>query len=405
MPISFNNVLIIAAVAVVVPLLLGMAPRLRLPAVVLEILGGIIVGPYVLGWVHLDAAAQVLSDLGLGFLLFLAGFEIDVERLRGRPLALAGIAFAVSAALSLGISYFLQAVGLIYNGLLISIVLMATSLGVLVPLLTDMGEAETSFGQLVMGAGTVAELIPIVLISIFFSAKSTDPRTQFGLFGAFALLALAAGVAFNQMNRRRRYIDILQRFEDTSSQLRVRIALTTALGFGVLALQFGFATILGAFLAGVVVKMADRLDPAAHPQYRAKLEAIGFGFLIPIFFVATGVDLDIGALGGSTRAGVAVFVFLLALLVIRGLPAVLYVPLIGRRRAAAAGLFQATSLPFIIVAAEIGTATGQLRSSTAAALILAGLLSVILYPLAGLRVMTTTDWLPRIGRIRRCRRS
>jgi len=387
--ISFTSLLIVGAVAVAVPLLLGLVPAVKVPAVVLEILGGVLVGPAVLGWVHLDVAVRVTADLGLGFLLFMAGYEIDLRRFDRRVLLLVGRAFAASVALALLVAYGLQLGGQVKDGLLVGITLMATSLGVLVPILKDAGQTETGFGRLIMAAGSVAELAPLVLLSVFFSASSADPPVDLGLLAGFVAFTVAVVV----VTQRVRVLDPLrqavQRLENTSSQLRVRLAITFALAFAVAAEHFGLATILGAFLAGVIVRRTDEV-PASQEVFQGKLEAIGFGFLIPVFFVSTGAGLDVASLFRSERAIILVPVFLVALLVVRGLPALLYTRAVGRTRAIAVGFMQATSLTFIVVATVIGVQTGHQRPSTAAALVVAGLLSVVIYPPAALRVLKST---------------
>ena len=176
------------------------------------------------------------------------------------------------------------------------------------------------------------------------------------------------------------------RLEDTSAQLRVRLAITFALAFAVVAEHFGLATILGTFLAGIIVRRTGQ-SQASQEVLHGKLEAIGFGFLIPVFFVSTGVGLDIDALFRSSRAILLVPVFLVALLVVRGLPALLYVRAVGRTHALAAGFLQATSLTFIVVATIIGVETNHQRSSTATALVVAGLLSVVIYPPIALQLL------------------
>ncbi len=193
--ISFTGLLIVGVVAVAVPLLLGLVPAVKLPAVVLEILGGILVGPAVLGWVHLDVAVQVVSDLGLGFLLFMAGYEIDLRRFDRRLLILVGRAYAVSAVLALLVAYGFRLGGEVRDGLLVGITLMSTSLGVLVPILNDAEQTETYFGRLIMAAGSLAELAPLVLLSVFFSASSKNPATELGLLAAFVALTVVVVVA------------------------------------------------------------------------------------------------------------------------------------------------------------------------------------------------------------------
>ena len=384
--ISFNSLLIVGAVAVAVPLILGLVPAVKVPAVVLEILGGILVGPAVLGWVHLDVAVRVVSDLGLGFLLFLAGFEIDLRRFDRRILVLVSRAFVLSAMLALLVAYGLQLGGQIRDGLLVAITLMATSLGVLVPILKDADQTETNFGRLIMAAGSLAELAPLVLLSVFFSASSKNPAVDLGLLAGFVTFTAVVVVVTQRIREWGPMRAVVHRLENTSSQLRVRLAITFALAFGVVAEHFGLATILGAFLAGVIVRRTDE-TPASQEEFQGKLEAIGFGFLIPVFFVSTGAGLDMAALFHSTRAIILVPVFLVALLLVRGLPALLYVRVVGRTRAIAAGFMQGTSLTFIVVATTIGIQTGHQRTSTAAALVVAGLLSVIIYPPVALRML------------------
>jgi Kef-type K+ transport system membrane component KefB len=384
--ISFNSLLIVGAVAVAVPLLLGLVPAVKVPGVVLEILGGILVGPTVLGWVHLDVAVRVVADLGLGFLLFMAGFEIDLRQFDRRVLILVSRAFVLSAMLALLVAYGLQLGDQVKDGLLVGITLMATALGVLVPILKDASHTGTNFGRLIMAAGSLAELAPLVLLSVFFSASSKNPAADLGLLAGFVAFTVVVVVVTQRVRGWGPLRAVVHRLENTSSQLRIRLAITFALAFSVVAEHFGLATILGAFLAGVIVRRTDE-TPASQQEFQGKLEAIGFGFLIPVFFVSTGAGLDIASLFHSTRALILVPVFLVALLVVRGVPALLYVRAVGRTRAVAAGFMQATSLTFIVVATTIGIQTGHQRPSTAAALVVAGLLSVIIYPPIALQLL------------------
>jgi Kef-type K+ transport system membrane component KefB len=385
--ISFNSVLIIAAVAVLVPLVLGLVPRLPVPEAALEVIAGILIGPAVLGWVRIDAPVQVLSELGLGMLLFLAGLEIDIERLRGPLARLAVSAFAVSAVLALLCAYAFRLAGQARQPLLLAIILMSTSTGLLLPLLKDAGEGSTSFGQLVMTAAALAEIVPIILLSLFFSVTSATPGAQAVSLAIFIALVVLSGTALAWAHRLEPAGRLLNRLSDSSAQLRVRASLTLALAFGVLAYRFGFASILGAFAAGLLVRIVDLARGSPHPQFRVKLEGIGFGFLIPIFFISTGVAFPLKALLAHPAALAAVPLFLAALLVVRGLPALLYTRFAGGRRAVAAGLLQATTLTFVIVAAQIGLADGKITPTTAASLLTAGLLSAILFPGAAQRLL------------------
>jgi Kef-type K+ transport system membrane component KefB len=389
--VSFNGVLLIGVVAVAVPALCALWPALPVPGAVLEVVAGIIVGPSVLGWVHLNAPVVVLSDLGLGMLLFLAGLEIDVPRLRGPLGRVSATAFAVSVVLGLLCAYVLDVTGVAREPLFVAIVLVSTSAGLLLPLLKDSDLEKTQFGQLVMTAAALAEVIPILLLSLLFSAASKTSAQRAASLGIFLLLLVLIGLALAQVRRLEALERLLTRLDDQSAQLRVRAALTLALGFGVLAYGFGFASILGAFAAGLLVRMIDLQGHAPHPLFEIKLQGIGFGFLIPIFFIATGVQFDLPALLSHPTALAEVPLFLLALLVVRGLPALLYTRLIGRRHARVAGLMQATTLTFVIVATQVGLATGHISTASGAALLAAGLLSATLFPLAAARMLARAD--------------
>jgi Kef-type K+ transport system membrane component KefB len=385
--ISFNGLLIIAGIAVLVPVVLGLLPKVPLPGAVVEVIAGIVVGPSVLGWVHIDAPVQVLSDLGLGMLLFLAGLEIDIKRLLGPLGRLAGWAFGASAVLGIGCAFALSLAGLADRPLFLAIVLMSTSAGLLLPLLKDAGEEDTRFGQLVMTAAALAEVGPILLLSLLFSATSKTTADRLASLAIFLALLAVIGLALGRVRRLDGLERLLNRLEDRSAQLRVRATLTLALGFGVLAYRFGFASILGAFAAGLLVRMIDLSGHAPHPQFQTKLEGIGFGFLVPIFFIATGVQFDLKALLGNPTAIAEVPLFLAALLLARGLPALLYRRFVGRRRAVVAGLMQATTLTFVIVATQIGRAAGQLTATTSASLLTAGLLSAAVFPAASVKLL------------------
>ncbi len=386
--ISFNSVLIIAGIAVLVPVVLGLMPRLPLPDPVLEVIAGIVVGPAVLGWVRVDAPVQVLSDLGLGMLLFLAGLEIDVERLRGPLARLAGAAFAVSVVLALACAYAFRLAGQATHPLLLAIILMSTSAGLLLPLLKDTGQEATQFGQLVMTAAALAEIVPIMLLSLFFSAASKTTADQLVSLAIFLTLLVLIGVALGRVRRLEVPARLLNHLADSSAQLRVRAALTLALACGVLAYRFGFASILGAFAAGLLVRLIEISGHTPHPQFQIKLEGIGFGFLIPIFFITTGVEFQLKALLANPSAIAEVPLFLVALLLVRGLPALLYRRFAGARRAVAAGLLQATTLTFVIVASQIGLLTGKITPTAAASLLAAGLLSAALFPAGAQRIMS-----------------
>ena len=383
--VSFTNLLVVAAVAVLAPLVVGYFPRLRIPAVVLEIIGGIIIGPSVLGWVHIDLPVQILALFGLAFLLFLAGLEIDVHRLRGRLLSYAVLGYLVSLVLGYGAGASFTAAGWVSQPLLLAIALSATSLGLVVPVLKDAGQVDSDVGQSALAAASIADFAAIVLLSLFFSSGGST-GSKVVVLGAFAGLVVVTGLAVSGAARSMRLGQVLLRLQDTTAEIRVRFAVLLLVAFTALAQRFGLEAILGAFLAGAIVGLVDR-DSASHPNFRTKLEAIGYGFLVPVFFVSSGVKLDLAGLLHSPPALVRVPVFLLALLVVRGLPALIGLRANGTRATLALGLLQATSLPFIVTATQIGVTLGKITPVTAAALVCAGLLSVLIFPLIALALL------------------
>ena len=385
--ISFDNLAIVVAVAFACPLLLGLAPALRIPSVVLEIVAGIVLGPSVLGWLHIDAGVQVLSLIGVAFLLLLAGIEIDYHQLRGRQLEVALVAFAISLGIALALSFGLHAAGVVQAPFLTAVILSATSLAVVLPVLKDTNLIESRFGQLVITATSIADVATVVMLSLFFSGKSGGVGTKILLFGGFGLLCLAAVVAIMAGSHVSRISGALLRLQDTTAQIRVRGAFLLLVLFSILAERFGLEAILGTFLAGAVIKLADRDGMMTHSHFHRKLDEAGFGFFIPVFFVASGVRFDGHALFASGSALAKVPLFLGLLLVIRGLPALTFRPLVGARLSKAAGLLLATNLSFVLVASQIGEELGLLSAATAAALVAAAVLSVVVYPLLALGLL------------------
>jgi len=401
---AFDNLLLVMAVAFAAPLVLGLLPRLQLPSVVVEIVAGIVIGPSLLGLAEVDQAVQVVALIGLAFVLFLAGLEIEFSKLRGPLLRLTAAGFALSFALALAVSLGLSAGGLVDTPLLVAIILCATSLGVLVPVLKDAGEISSTFGQLIIAAASIADFGAIILLSLFFSGEGGTGSTLLLLGSLFALAGVVLAVLRGAEHSMRIRADLL-RLQDTTAQIRVRAALLLFVGFAAVAEALGLEVILGAFVAGAIVSLADRDQAMTHPDFRRKLEAIGFGFFIPVFFVSSGVRFDLDALTASASSLLMVPVFLAALVATRGIPAVLYRGRLGTRRTAIAGLMQSTSLPFVVAATAIGQELGLIDAAGSAALVGAGLLSVLLFPLIALTLLRRTTWLTQSSSPSAVRRS
>jgi Kef-type K+ transport system membrane component KefB len=384
---AFDNLLIVVAVAFAAPLLLGFFPMVKLPSVVLEILAGIVIGPSVLGIVEVDEAIEVIAVIGLAFLLFLAGLEIEFDKLRGQVLRLTMMGFAISFVIALLVALLLKGTGLIETPLLVAIILCATSLGVLIPVLKDAGEISSTFGQLIVAAGTIADFGAVILLSIFFSGEGGIGSTLL-LIGSLVALAVVVFIAVKTAERSSVIRRDLVRLQDTTAQIRVRGAVVLLVGFAAIADSLGLETILGAFMAGAILSLLDRDEEMTHPEFRRKLEAVGFGIFIPVFFVTSGVNYDLDALLSSASNVLMVPIFLAALVAVRGLPALLYRRVLDGRHTAIAGLMQATSLPFIVAAVAIGQDLDLIDPAEGAALIGAGLLSVLIFPATGLSLLT-----------------
>jgi Kef-type K+ transport system membrane component KefB len=382
--VSLTSAAVVAAVALLAPLVVTLT-RIRVPEVVLQILLGVLVGPQVLGWARVDEPVAVLSVLGLGFLLLLAGLEIDFDRLRGRVLVLTSGAFAVSSALAVLVGFGLAAAGLVRSPLLIAVILSATSLGIILPLLKDAGALGTPFGQVVVAGASIAEVVPIVLLSLLFTTDPAGSGSRPALLLGFLACVVAVGLLIVGVERSRRIPAALLALQETTAQIRVRGALALLMVLAALATAFGLEAILGAFLAGVVLKLLDRDERRTHRLFRTKLQAVGFGAFVPFFFVATGLALDVRALWTDPGTLAKVPLFLAALLVVRAVPALLYASLAERRtQVVAAGLLQATSLSIPIVAGSIGVQLGLVPPENHVALVAAGLLSVVAFPLLAL---------------------
>ena len=385
--VTFDGLLVVMILAVVIPLALGLFPRLPLPGSVVEIMAGILIGPAVFAWVSQDRAIEVLAKLGVAFLLFLAGLELDFDALRGRPLQFGLIGFAGSIGLGLVVTTPLGLTDVIIDPLLVTIILCATSLGIVMPVLKDANQLSSRLGTLVIASCSVAEFGAIVLLSMFFSGAGTpNPLQTVGKLVILGLAVLVIALVAARAGHWHRLHDAVDRLQDTSAQIRIRIAVLALLALLVLSQELKFDAILGAFMAGALLSALT--DPERDEElggFRHKLDGIGFGFFIPVFFVATGIAFPLDALFSNASAVLRIPLYVILLLIVRGVPALLLRrDGFDRPHMIAAGLLQATSLSFIVVATKIGVAVGELRPVNAASLVAAGMLSVLIFPMAAL---------------------
>src|SRR5829696_2080930 len=376
-PTSFLLVLLAAAVAPILAAAAGRAVSgIVVPVVVIELVLGALIGPDGLDVAEADDILTFLGELGLGFLFFFAGYEIEFDRIRGAPLRLAAAGWVITLALAYTLAGALAAAGVVLSGLLVGSAMTTTALGTLIPVLRDSGQLETNFGRYVLGAGAVGEFGPVLIVTLLLSTQS-DTGTQLLLLIAFTAAAvLAAALSAGAVGRSWRFIESQM---ETSGQVPVRLTVLLLFGLVVMASELGLDVILGAFAAGAILRLLLRGREAE--QFESKLDAVGFGLLIPFFFVTSGMNLDLAALAGSTRALLELPIFLVLFLVVRGLPAlVLYGDVLAPPERRALALLSATQLPLVVAIAAIGVDTGHMRPSTAAALVGAGVLSVLIYP-------------------------
>ena len=382
---TLTSLLLLTLVATLAPLLVDAFRSVVLvPVVVAEIAFGVVLGPDVLGWVSEDSLVTLLANLGLAMLMFFAGYEIDFARMRGGSAGLALQVWALSLVIGLGIGASLHLAGLPGSGLVIGLALTTTALGALVPILKDTGDLRTPFGGHVLATGAVGEFGPIIAISLLLSTRA--PGWTAVLLVAFAVVAaLAVGMA--RRPRPPRLNRVVAMTLRTSAQLAVRFTLLVVVALVWLAAEFGLDVLLGAFTAGVVMRLfmsgGDREEAALVTD---KLEAVGFGFLIPMFFVVSGVRFDLSGLLASPFALALLPVLLALFLVTRGLPVmIVYRSALNRADRVALALFASTALPLVVVIVSIGVQTGRLRDDLGAALVGAAMLSLVVLPLLALR--------------------
>lgn len=390
-PAALRTLVLIAAIAALSPFISDIARRYtRLPGVVVEIVLGIIIGPHVLGWAHLDEVIEVLAEMGVVFLIFLAGFEIEPERVKGRPLKLAVTGWLVSLAMGIGVATALHALDVTAGIRFIAIALTTTAIGTLLPILGDAGVLPTRLGTNILAGGAMGEIGPIIAISI--ALASDDPAHTTVLLLVFGGIAgVAAWLATRPA--RPRAIELIGRTLHSSGQLGVRISVLLCVLLVWIAERFELDILLGAFAAGMVARLflvghaaEETTDgPEHHEEVQHRLEALGFGFFIPLFFVVSGVHFDLAALGNATALA-KLPMFLGLFLLVRGVPALLYRKDLSRHDMVSLGLLQSAALPLLVVISELGVKTGQMRPDNAAALVGAGLLSVVLFPIVGLGI-------------------
>jgi Kef-type K+ transport system membrane component KefB len=377
---SFLAIVVTAAVAGSISALAA-SRDLLLPSVVVELLLGIVIGTEVLGIAKVDDFTAFFSNLGLGMLFFFAGYEIDLRRIRGEPLRLAILGWALSLAIAYTIGGLLAAAGIVLSLLYTGSALATTAIGTLIPILSDSGELRSRFGTYLLAAGAIGEFGPIMLLTLFLTTQSALHEAAILL----AFVALAVVVAVLAVRSGERALPFLQRTIETSSQLLVRWIVVLVFALALLANDLGLDLLLGGFAAGLITR--EILRGHEVPVFDSKLTAVAFGFFIPFFFVVSGMGINVDALLDTSRAGAKLFLFLALFLVVRGAPALLlYRKVLDARARLALAFFTATQLPLVIAITTVAVDAHKMRNSTASALICAAVISTLVYPILGLRM-------------------
>ena len=376
---SFLVIVATAAIAGLIVTIVG--PRLVIPVVVVELVLGILVGPQVAGIAKLDPATQFFGNLGLGMLFFFAGYEINFERIRGQPLRFAGAGWVISLGLAYALAGVLAATGVVVSGLYTGSAMATTAIGTLIPILRDAGELRTRFGTHLLAAGAAAEFGPIMLVTLVLSTG--HPLHEALILVFFVALAVVTGI-FAVRTAWRGWALIERTFE-SSSQLGVRLAVVLVFALVALASELGLDLLLGGFVAGTITRLALRGRELSI--FESKLTAVGYGFLIPFFFVTSGMAFNADELFTDPVALLKLPLFVALFLMVRGVPALLlYRGVFTLRDRTALGVFCATELPLVVAITTLALETGEMHPSTAAALVGAAIISTLVFPLLGLRL-------------------
>lgn len=375
---NYLQLTLIAAAALIAPLVAGLPKSIRVPVVVVELLLGILIGPHLLNLAQPTGLVNELSELGLTFLLFMVGYEIDLESLRGPLLRQATTGWALSFGAGLILMTLFHGAGIISAPpLMAAVALSTTALGVLIPILRDEGDLDTAFGKRFMGVATLGEFGPLMVISLMLIPTHATVLHTFFIVAFVGLAFLAAFGAYHPVSRTlgQRLAEILPK----SGEFQVRLCMLVQALFVLLAANFGLNVVIGAFAAGLIVRLLAR--DQENRMLEEKLHGIGYGFLIPFFFIVAGLRFDPTLLLTGPLAAFQVFGLLGLLLIIRGLPVFLYGEAMDLKDKLRFTLYSATGLPIIVIVTEIGISSGLMREDRAASLLCAGMLSVVLFPL------------------------
>jgi len=361
--------------------------RIMVPGLVFELLGGVLLGPQGFGVIGTGPVITFLADFGLATLFLMAGFEVDPAALRGKPLALATTGWLISAMIAGVLMLGLYAVGIIQSPILTALALCTTTIGALLPMLRDMGQLGPPFGPAILAAGAVGESAPIAALALVAAGQAGIGVQAFFLVG-FAIAA-ALSVMYAGRLSTGRFASIVERTIGTSGQLPLRLMLMLAIALVMASEGLGIDGVLGAFLAGSIARAS--LPHHLREALANRLEGVGYGFAVPLFFISAGAHLDLVALVQRPASLALIPVFAMAMLLARGIPAlILYRSMLEASERRLLALYSSTQLPLVVAIAAIGVQSRAMQGWQGAALVGGGLVSLVLYP-ALARALTSNE--------------
>lgn len=386
----FEGLLGVFILAALAPIIADFIPKITVPVVVLELVLGIIAGPHILGLIHGNEGLAIARELGVIFLFFLAGFEVDFEGIKGNPLRNAIVAWVAGFALALVVAFSMQQMDFTSAFFLLAIAISTTSLGSLIPILQDTGQIGTRFGTNILSLGTIGEFAPVLLIAFALNRSRAGYLTALAVLGFVAVVVILLAVNRRAISRNKESMvrRIAIQTLDASAQFGVRITMVLLIALVYLAARFDLDVLLGAFAGGFIVGQLGDVTSSKDSRkvmewLKVKFEAIGYGVLVPIFFVVTGIEFRLDALLESRTALILMPVMVVVFFIVRGLPVLLGYQRFTPKMRFRLAIVTATQLPLLVTVIDRMTAQGDIPADVAAGIIGAAVISVTVFPILG----------------------
>lgn len=379
--ISYATLLIIATSAFLIPIVVNRIKWIRIPVVVGELFIGILIGKNGFNIIKFEPWLMFLSTLGITYLMFLSGVEIDFKLLRklsgektGRRLfVLTSLYFVLVLVASIGVGMLFTRLGMFNQPWLVALILTTVSVGVVLPTIKEQFLISTEYGQTILVIALIMDFVTILLLAVFVALMSGGDPARLALVALLFLVVFALYVGGDRLRQRPIMVDLAH----ATSQIGVRGSFMLIFVLAFLSQRLGVEIILGAFLAGAIVSLIAEEDKTS---LHLKLEAIGFGFLIPIFFIMVGAQFDIQALINNPSSLILAAAIIAVAYVVKVLPSLIFSGRYGLKKALGIGVLVTPGLSLTVAAAEIGFRMDLLTSSTHAAMICLAIVTAAISP-------------------------